>query len=79
VRSVPLLTGKTAIPNAGQLIEMLKWNMLELRIATARHINTGHAPLIIAPINVAVLNTAESYPCTNSRRNSHGITSLHKT
>ena len=37
------------------------------------------APMIIPAINAVALKAAESYPCENSRGNSHGITSLHKT
>src|ERR1700719_3638383 len=35
-------------------------------------------PIIIPAINAPALKAAESYPCEKSRRNSHGITSLHK-
>ena len=52
--------------------------MLESRILSACVVGLGPAPLIIPAINAAALKAAESYPCENSRGNSHGITSLHK-
>jgi hypothetical protein len=53
--------------------------MLELRILSAYVVGVGPAPIIIPAINAAALKASESYPCENSRRDSHGITSLHKT
>jgi hypothetical protein len=47
--------------------------MVELRIAAAHRIDAGEARSVIA-LNVAAVNASESYPCKNSRRNSHGKT-----
>jgi hypothetical protein len=53
--------------------------MLESLILSAYVVGLGPPPIIIPAINAAALKAAESYPCENGRRNSHGITSLHKT
>jgi len=53
--------------------------MLESRLLSVYVVGVGPAAIIIPAINAPALKAAESYPCENSRENSHGITSLHKT